>query len=343
MSRPATPSTAPAPGTPGAAGEPGPSGPPATAPAGAVRTASESGAEAAPEATAETAAGATAAGPGTARIGPFARRRLHTLLFLEEIRDFAPVFLDTEVDATALVAHRTAARAAGRRFSVVSYLLVAAAGVLAEHPEANAAVRGGRRPAVAHFTEVTGKVTVDSTLDGTRLVLSTVVPEPHRAGLEGVQRHLDRVRDGDPATLPDFAGVRALHDLPVDRARRRFRTAARALELRPKVTGTFAVTSLGHRAVDGFHSVGGTTVTLGVGRIADRPVARDGRVVVAPVLRLSLAFDHRAIDGAEAADVLDEIRTALQEWPAYRTAHEAADHSGDDTAARARPEEAGRR
>jgi hypothetical protein len=34
-------------------------------------------------------------------------------------------------------------------------------------------------------------------------------------------------------------------------------------------------------ARDSFHSVGGTTVTLGLGRVTDRPVARDGELLVA--------------------------------------------------------------
>ncbi|MFF1875055.1 2-oxo acid dehydrogenase subunit E2 [Kitasatospora herbaricolor] len=250
------------------------------------------------------------------QLAPPPRERRHTLFFLEAIRDFSPVFLDTEIDATRLLADRERARADGLRRSVTGYVLVAAGGVLARHPEANAAYRGGLRPRLARFSTVAGKITLDRTLDGTRVVLSTVVPEPHTAGLAEVQRRLDRVREGDPAELPEFAGIRALHALPWLRGRRRFARAARDLTLRPLITGTFAVTSLGHRPVDGFHSVGGTTITLGVGRIVERPVVRDGAIVAAPVLRLSLAFDHRVIDGAEAADVLAEIREALQEWPA---------------------------
>ncbi|MGA5703199.1 2-oxo acid dehydrogenase subunit E2 [Peterkaempfera bronchialis] len=250
------------------------------------------------------------------QLAPPPRERRHTLFFLEAIRDFSPVFLDTEIDATRLLADRDRARADGLRRSVAGYVLVAAGGVLARHPEANAAYRGGLRPRLARFATVAGKITLDRTLDGTRVVLSTVVPDPHTAGLAEVQRRLDRVRDGDPAELPEFAGIRALHAAPWLRARWRFARTARDLTLRPLITGTFAVTSLGHRPVDGFHSVGGTTITLGVGRIVERPVVRDGAIVAAPVLRLSLAFDHRVIDGAEAADVLAEIREALEEWPA---------------------------
>lgn len=258
------------------------------------------------------------------RLAPPARERRHTLYFLETIRDFSPVFLDTEVDATRLLADRAVAREAGQRRSVVTYVLVAAGGVLARHPEANSAYRGGPRPRVATYPTVSGKVTLDRTLGGTRVVLSTVVPEPHTAGPAEVQRRLDRVLEGDPAELPEFAGVRALHRLSWLRGRLRFARAARDLRLRPLITGTFTVTSLGHRPVDGFHSVGGTTVTLGLGRIVDRPAVRDGAIVVAPVFRLSLAFDHRVIDGAEAADVLAEIRTALEEWPAPVAAQDTA-------------------
>ncbi|MGP4049797.1 2-oxo acid dehydrogenase subunit E2 [Streptomyces sp. 2A115] len=78
--------------------------------------------------------------------------------------------------------------------------------------------------------------------------------------------------------------------------------------------GTFAVTSLGHRPVEAFHSVGGTTITLGLGAIADRPVLRDGRITVTPVMPLSLTFDHRVIDGTEAADVLAEIEEGLESF-----------------------------
>lgn len=42
----------------------------------------------------------------------------------------------------------------------------------------------------------------------------------------------------------------------------------------------------------------GTTAILSFGRIEEQPVARDGGVQVAPVLPLSLSYDHRVIDGA---------------------------------------------
>jgi pyruvate/2-oxoglutarate dehydrogenase complex dihydrolipoamide acyltransferase (E2) component len=249
-------------------------------------------------------------------VTPFPRQRRHTLYFLGEITSCAPVFLGTEVDMSAVQRHRAAAREQGEARSVVTYLLYAAARVLAAHPAANAAIRGGPRPRIARYDRVNGKLTLDKELDGERVVLSAVLPDLHEASLAEIQRLVARYRDGDPANMPEFARTRALHGAPPLLGRALFRLGARSLRARPELLGTFSVTSLGHRAVDAFYSVGGTAITLGAGRIAERPVVRDGRVVAAPVMRLSLTFDHRVLDGAEAADVLTEIKDALEGFAA---------------------------
>ncbi|GAA3448180.1 2-oxo acid dehydrogenase subunit E2 [Dactylosporangium matsuzakiense] len=234
------------------------------------------------------------------------RQRRHTLFFLDEVRAVRPVFLDTEVDLSAVLADR-----AGSSASTLCYVLHVAARVLQRHPEANSAVRGGR---VARYRSVNGKVTLDKRVGGERVVVSTVLPELQTASLATIQSQLERFRAGDPGTMPEFAGMRALHRLPRPLGRLAFRLGVRDLARRPGTMGTFAVTSLAHRPVDGFYSVGGTTVTLGLGRTVERPVVRAGAVTVAPVMRLSLTFDHRVIDGAEAADVLAEIRAGLEHW-----------------------------
>ncbi|MGI5350893.1 2-oxo acid dehydrogenase subunit E2 [Streptomyces sp. CA-250714] len=248
------------------------------------------------------------------RAQPFPRERRHTAYFLREIRAYAPVFLGAEIDMTAVRRHQQDARARGDRFSTVTYVLYAAARVLAAHPAANAALRDRLRPRVAHYDTVAAKLTLDKTMGGRRVVLSAVLPDVHLRSLRDIAEETARFRDGDPDTMPEFAGVRALHRLPGPLGQLAYRLGTRPLRRRITTNGTFSVTSLGHRPVTSFHSVGGTTVTLGLGAVTDRPVVRDGAVAVAPVLPLSLTFDHRMIDGAEAADVLGDIKQALESF-----------------------------
>ncbi|MTD58509.1 2-oxo acid dehydrogenase subunit E2 [Amycolatopsis pithecellobii] len=247
-------------------------------------------------------------------IGPLPRERRHTLRFLEYARSIAPVFLDSEVDMTAVRAHRAASRDGGVRLSWVTYVLYAAGRVLAEHPAANRAISGKRWPRVARYDSVAAKVTLDKTINGERVVFSAVVPGVDTAALDVIQKEVDRFRDTDPSDLDELSGARLLQRLPWPLSALAFRSAARSLRRRPNLMGTVSVTSLGHTAVDSFHSVGGTSVTVGVGRITDRPVVRDDAVTIAPVMRLSLAFDHRVLDGAEAAEVLAGIKETLERW-----------------------------
>lgn len=52
---------------------------------------------------------------------------------------------------------------------------------------------------------------------------------------------------------------------------------------------------------------------LGLHRIEDRPVVRDGQVVVRPMMYLALSYDHRLIDGREAVTFLVAIKNAIED------------------------------
>lgn len=78
--------------------------------------------------------------------------------------------------------------------------------------------------------------------------------------------------------------------------------------------GTFTVSTLGATGIDWFTPVLNSPqiAILGVGAIAERPVARDGEVTVAPTMDLTLVYDHRAIDGYPASLMLSALRDRLE-------------------------------
>jgi pyruvate dehydrogenase E2 component (dihydrolipoamide acetyltransferase) len=96
------------------------------------------------------------------------------------------------------------------------------------------------------------------------------------------------------------AGSKGLAELA--REVRRLGEGARARTLRAaEMSGqTFTVSNIG--VVGGGHGTplvpAGTVGILSVGRVAPRPVVRGSSVVAAPVMPLSLSYDHRVIDGA---------------------------------------------
>ena len=52
---------------------------------------------------------------------------------------------------------------------------------------------------------------------------------------------------------------------------------------------------------------------LGMHAMQERPVARDGAVVIRPMMYVALSYDHRIIDGREAVTFLKQIKTSIED------------------------------
>jgi pyruvate dehydrogenase E2 component (dihydrolipoamide acetyltransferase) len=79
--------------------------------------------------------------------------------------------------------------------------------------------------------------------------------------------------------------------------------------------GTFTVSNLGMFGIEEFIAVLNPpqVAILAVGVIEDKPVVVDGDLEIKPLMSLTLTCDHRAIDGAVAAEFLGTVRSYLEE------------------------------
>ena len=116
------------------------------------------------------------------------------------------------------------------------------------------------------------------------------------------------IRDADRRTVQEIARARA--DL-VGRAR------DNKLTLQDMEGGTFTISNLGMFGVEQFTAVLNPpqVAILAVGAVKDEPVVTDGELDIAPIVRMVLTCDHRAIDGADGAQFLQTL-VALIEQPA---------------------------
>ena len=55
------------------------------------------------------------------------------------------------------------------------------------------------------------------------------------------------------------------------------------------------------------------SAVLGLHRIEDRPVVRNGEIVIRPMMYIALSYDHRIIDGREAVTALKTIKEAIED------------------------------
>jgi pyruvate dehydrogenase E2 component (dihydrolipoamide acetyltransferase) len=191
----------------------------------------------------------------------------------------------TELESWRRVLNEEHARA-GVKFTMVSFLIAACVATLKEFPDFNASLDGEELVLKRYYN-------IGFAADTPGGLVVPVIKDVDRKGLEQLARELTelsgRAREGK--LLPaEMSG------------------------------GTFTISSLG--------GIGGTSFTpiinapevaiLGVTRAAMRPVWDGGQFVPRLMLPLSLSYDHRVIDGANAArfvvhlrDVLSDLRRAL--------------------------------
>ncbi|MDE0693979.1 MAG: dihydrolipoamide acetyltransferase family protein [Gammaproteobacteria bacterium] len=206
--------------------------------------------------------------------------RMHSSL-----RDTAQLTMDMEVDVTDLVKLRGNLidewADDGVRVTYTDLVLVAAARALIRHPKMNACLSDDAITTY-DYAHVGMAVALDEGL------IVPVIRDAHEKPLREVARE-----------SADLAA----------------RARAGSLGLGDLTDGTFTVTSLGMFGVDTFTPILNPPQAgiLGVGRIYDGVKWHDGTPVRTPMLRLSLTWDHRVLDGAPAAEFLAGVREYLEQ------------------------------
>ena len=139
-------------------------------------------------------------------------------------------------------------------------------------------------------------------------------------------RELSEVNVGVAMALPEGLVVPVVRNadqtslLEIARAVRDVASKSRAGGLSPQETmgGTFTITALGALDIDAFTPIINPpqVAILGVGRTVEKPAAHKGEVALRSMMHLSLTFDHRAMDGAPAAEFLRAVKRSLEapEW-----------------------------
>lgn len=116
--------------------------------------------------------------------------------------------------------------------------------------------------------------------------------------------------------VPVITDAHGLGLTAIARKSRELAAKARGGSLDPEDVfgGTFTITNMNRSVVDFFTPIlkPAETGILGVGRTVEKPVARDGQVVVRPMVGLSLTFDHRIVDGALAGEFLGLVSRYLE-------------------------------
>jgi 2-oxoisovalerate dehydrogenase E2 component (dihydrolipoyl transacylase) len=190
-----------------------------------------------------------------------------------------------EVDMSAVVANRNANKGAfqqreGFSLTYLPYVIAAAVASLREHPEVNA------------------------TFNETEIVIHRSINLGVSVGFEDTLL-VPVIRDADSLSIAGLA--RAINDMAT-------RARSRQLKADELQGGTFTVNNSGTFGTLFSYSVinPGQAGILTMEAIVERPVAVNGMIGIKPMMYLCFSFDHRALDGLQAARFLTSCRKWLE-------------------------------
>lgn len=105
--------------------------------------------------------------------------------------------------------------------------------------------------------------------------------------------------------------------LEISKAVKDFAARAKDKKLRPDEFdgGTITVSNLGAWGIESFDAIVNPpqAAILSVGATVEKPVVKDGQIVVGQRMNLGLSCDHRVVDGAVAAQFLSEVRRFIEQ------------------------------
>jgi 2-oxoglutarate dehydrogenase E2 component (dihydrolipoamide succinyltransferase) len=205
-------------------------------------------------------------------------------------RTAAHVTTVAEVDLSRVVARRAELKEAfagrGVPLTYLAFVARATVAALQEHEVLNTSIEGAE---LVHHDDVNLGIAV-ALEEG---LIVPVIPRAQRLNLEGLA-----------AAIAELSG------------------RARAKQLRPEDVqgGTFTITNPGQ-----FGTVLATPIInqpqaaiLDVEAVVKRPVVLEGdegdSIAIRPMVNLCLSFDHRALDGADAARFLGVVKARLEQW-----------------------------
>ncbi|MFN3466818.1 MAG: dihydrolipoamide acetyltransferase family protein [Candidatus Brocadiales bacterium] len=187
---------------------------------------------------------------------------------------------------------------------------------------------------VTHLVEIRERHKEYATRQGVKL---TYIPFVIKAVIEGLKGHpyLNATLEDEEIVLKKYFNIGVAVDTPdgilvpvvkgadqktvLELAREIEELVKKAQERKIDLAdlqgGSFTITNIG--------MIGGTYFTpiinypeaaiLGLGRITERPVVKNGNINIGKILPLSLSYDHRVVDGTDAARFMNTVKEHLED------------------------------
>ena len=204
-------------------------------------------------------------------------------------------------------------------FSYTSVLLKILAHVQKKHPIMNAILaRDIIRKKIFLPDSVDISVAIEKTHKGRTVVLIPVVREVNTKSIEDISSEIKYLSTIPFDKMPNIRWIKLLN-LDLDFLKYlTMRVICQFPRLYNLFFGTIGFTNLGKYGITHFYPLWINTTVFGFGTIEEKPVVRNGQITIAPMIYMTIAFNHRILDGSTASEILAEVKRTIEDAEFYK-------------------------
>jgi len=228
--------------------------------------------------------------------------------YVHLVSRIAPIFITADARADQLKAY-----CLKHRLSYSSVLIKTAANLKHRYPIMNAVLgRGFLRKKIFFPDDVDMAVAVEKTENGEIFVTTPIIRSADKKSVDEIAAELKGMARTPFKERSDIKPILFFNLLPSFMKYFIFRIIGQNQRLFRNFFGTVGFSNLGALGVMNFFPLWPQSVTFGIGSVEEKAVVVDGSIETAPILHISLGFNHRVLDGGVAARILGEFKRMIE-------------------------------
>ncbi len=225
-----------------------------------------------------------------------------------------PPFICIEADARWLMDF-----CSRNKVTYTPVLLKIIAHVQKKHPIMNAILaRDIIRKKIFLPDDVDISVAMEKKHRGGTVVLIPIIRQVNKKSIKAISAEIKHLSELPFDEMPQIKLIKLLNRYPDFLKYLTMRMLCQSAKLYNLFFGTVGFSNLGKFGITHFYPLWINATVFAIGTIEEKPVVRDGTVTTAHMLYLTIAFDHRILDGSAASEILAEVKRTIEDETFYR-------------------------
>ena len=157
---------------------------------------------------------------------------------------------------------------------------------------------------------------------GGTVVLIPIIRQANKKSINAISSEIKHLSELTFDEMPQIKLIKLMNRYPDFLKYLTLRMLCQSAKLYNFFFGTVGVTNLGKFGITYFYPLWINATVFGIGTIEEKPVVKNGTITTAHMLYLTIAFNHRILDGSDASEILAEVKRTIEDEKFYQAVDE---------------------